>query len=69
MVPLVAQPIILFVAIAVAAITLIAAAIAQSLAVVLAVTDLLCKLGHVSLHGFGACHERAAFLCPSLAWW
>ncbi len=54
MFPLVAQAIILF-AIAIASLTLVAAALAQFLAVVLA--DLLCKPGHVFLHGFHACHE------------
>ncbi len=68
MVSLVVRPIILF-SIAVATITLVAAALAQFLAVVLMVTDLLRKLGHVFLHGFHAHHELAAFFCPSLGRW
>ncbi len=68
MVPLVTRPIILFVAIAAAAIALVAAALAGFLAVVL-VADLLCKLSHVFLHGLHAHHERAAFFHPSLGRW
>ncbi len=68
MVLLVMQPNFLF-AVAIANITLVAVALARFLAVVLVVMDLLCKLGHVFLHGFHARHEQAAFFCPSLGGW
>ncbi len=55
MVPLVARPIILFVAIAAAAIAIIAAALVCLFLVVL--VELLHKLGHGLLHGFHSCHE------------
>ena len=55
MVPLILQPIILFVAITAAAIALVAAVLARLLLFILA--DLLCKISHVFLHGFHVRHE------------